>query len=89
MKARLIRCALGAGALVMSALIEANEWNRLDAAERIERCRIMAEEAMDHAASCSPSMKQAYLSIAEEWLELASEITQSADWCASVMRRSS
>ena len=70
---------LGAGA-VMSSLIEPNEWNRLGPSERIDCCRIMAEEAMDHAASCSSKMRHAYLTIAGEWLELASEIARTSDW---------
>jgi len=77
LKARLIislgwRCAMG-------FLFETDDWNRLDTAERIDRCRIMAEEAMDRAALCSSKLKGAYLSIAGEWLELASEIALSSD----------
>jgi hypothetical protein len=63
----------------MGFLFETDDWNHLDTIERIDRCRIMAEEAMDHAALCSSSLRTAYLSIAGEWLELAAEIARASE----------
>ena len=62
----------------METQFEADEWSRLEPTGRIRQCRLMADEARSFAASCPSDLKDAYLSIAHEWLNLASEIEKLA-----------
>jgi hypothetical protein len=58
----------------MEFQFEADEWNGLSVADRISRCRLMANEARTFANSCPPNLKDEYLSIARQWMDLASEL---------------
>jgi len=58
---------------------EAGEWDRLTPAERIRYCGLMAEEARALAEIALPRMKEIYLKLAGQWLDLAAEISRSAD----------
>jgi hypothetical protein len=55
----------------------ADEWIRLTRPEQARRCRSMAEEARTLAKSASLTTKAAYLMLAQNWLELATEIEDS------------
>ena len=58
----------------MNYQFSAEDWRRIGPAERVQRCRLFAREASTLAFSADPSMKRAYLDIAEHWEKLASEI---------------
>ena len=53
---------------------KASEWSQLAASERIHRCKLMAQEAQELAKSASASMKDHYLMLAKNWLDLAAEV---------------
>ena len=63
----------------MEYRFNADEWASLSAAERIRRCRQMAEEARVLAENAPTSLSEAYLSIASDWLQLAAEIERSGE----------
>jgi len=58
---------------------KADEWASLNTAERIQRCRRMAEEARALAENAPLSLSEAYLSIASDWLQLAAEIERGGE----------
>jgi hypothetical protein len=55
---------------------KADEWQDLTPAQRVRRCRLMAEEAQELAKNAPTNVAEAYLRIADEWLTLAVEIEQ-------------
>jgi hypothetical protein len=58
----------------MDYQFSAEEWRRIAPAERVSRCRLFAHEASELALSADPTMKRAYLDIAQHWEKLATEI---------------
>jgi len=60
----------------MDYRFKADEWQSLTPVQRARRCRLMAEEAQELANGAPPSVAEAYLRIAGEWLTLAKEIEQ-------------
>jgi hypothetical protein len=52
----------------------AAEWHRLDASERVRRCRAFSEQAKQLSAEAAPDLKQSYLDLSQHWLVLANEI---------------
>ena len=63
----------------MDYRFKADEWRDLTPAQRARRCRLMAEEAQDLAKGAPPTVAEAYLRIAGEWLALAMEIEQAIE----------
>jgi hypothetical protein len=63
----------------MDYRFKADEWRDLTPAQRARRCRLMAEEAQDLAKGAPPTVAEAYLRIAGEWLALAMEIEQASE----------
>ena len=63
----------------MDYRFKADEWRDLTPAQRARRCRLMAEEAQDLAKGAPPTVAEAYLRIAGEWLALAMEIEQATE----------
>ncbi len=53
---------------------DADEWSGLTTEQRIERCNFMAEEAQKLAKAAPSEIAQTYLQIADEWLQLATEM---------------
>ena len=54
--------------------LDAEEWQRLDASERVQRCRAFAEEARRRGSNAPPDLKRPYLELALQWSALADEI---------------
>ena len=63
----------------MDRRFEAEEWTTLGCSERINRCQIMAAEAMKLAKTASPNQADGYMLLAEQWLRLAAEISREAN----------
>ena len=61
----------------MCLALRSDEWYSLSREERVRRCRRMAAEAEELAANASLEMKDPYVMLANNWLQLASEIEQS------------
>jgi hypothetical protein len=57
--------------------LNAQEWARLPPRQRVERCRLLAAEAQELSVTAPESMREAYLMIARNWLQLAREIEKS------------
>jgi hypothetical protein len=55
----------------------AEEWKRLTNDERVRRCRLMAEQSMALANDAPPELKEGYLSLSRDWLNLAAEMERS------------
>jgi hypothetical protein len=55
----------------MESVLKAEEWRQLTTAERIRRCRLLAQEARDHAEGASPILSGFYSDISAQWLKLA------------------
>ena len=62
----------------MQYRFNAEEWRGLATAERVRRCRLWAEEAQKLAQGAPPKMAANYLSIAADWLKLASEMEENS-----------
>jgi hypothetical protein len=58
----------------MDYQFNAQEWSRMAPAERAKRCRLFAHEASALALTAGPTMRRAYLDIAQHWEKLAQEI---------------
>jgi len=58
----------------MQYRFKATEWKDISAAERVKRCRLMADEAVALAHSTSPDLAGSYLRLAEDWRILAIDI---------------
>ena len=54
----------------MAFPIDIKEWQQLSAAEKVQRCKIWAEEARKLAEDATPDRRDAYLRIAEDWEQL-------------------
>jgi len=63
----------------MDRRFEAEEWTKLGGSERIERCQIMAAEALKLAKTASRNQAEGYALLAEQWLRLAAEISREAN----------
>ena len=62
----------------MEYRFNAEEWSRLKPEERMRRCRLWAEEGQKLAQGAHPKMAAHYLSIAADWLKLASEMEENS-----------
>lgn len=60
----------------MDYRFNAEEWRKLTPAQRVRKCRLLADEAKALGNASSDILKKHYLSIAKDWLELAAEIEQ-------------
>jgi hypothetical protein len=58
----------------MEYRFKATEWKDLPAADRVRRCRLMADEAVTLAHLTSPDLAASYLRLAEDWRILAIDI---------------
>jgi hypothetical protein len=58
----------------MDNRFEAGEWITLSRAERIKRCRLLADEAMALVALESGSLAPHYAEIARQWRTLADDM---------------
>ena len=58
----------------MQYRFKATEWKDLSDAERVKRCRLMADEAVALAHLTSPDLAGSYLRLAEDWRILAIDI---------------
>jgi hypothetical protein len=67
----------------MEYRFKAEEWAQLSPTERARRCKLMAEEARLLADNAPLPMKEGYLMLAKNWLQLASEIEASTQPKAS------
>ncbi len=67
----------GAG-LSMQQDLKSIDWQRLLPSERIARCRMLASEALERAASADGAMRKHYLELASEWTKLADEMERLA-----------
>ena len=63
----------------MDPRFEAEEWMKLSYSERINRCQIMAAEALKLAKTKPPNQAEAYILLAEQWLRLAAEMNREAN----------
>ena len=59
------------------------EWKSLPLEQRVARCRLMAHQARWLAQTANNPIRQCYLSIAEHWDSLASEMQQEAKYGAA------
>ena len=57
---------------------EPEEFFKAPEAERIRRCRLMAEEALKLSATASPEAREDYAQLAKQWIKLAHEIEQAS-----------
>ena len=62
----------------MEYRFKATVWKDLSAAERVKRCRLMADEAVTLAHLASPDLAAPYLRLAEDWRILAIDIERNA-----------
>jgi hypothetical protein len=51
-----------------------DKWATLTPAQRVLYCRRLAQESKSLSASATPKVKQTYLDLSAQWLELADEI---------------
>ena len=58
----------------MDRRFAAEEWEALSVSDRINRCNILAQEAIKVANNAPPNLAEGYLHLAEQWLRLAMEI---------------
>jgi hypothetical protein len=58
----------------MDYRFKADDWARLDAAQRVRRCRLWAAEAQQLADNAPLHLKHDYLAIAHQWTKLATDI---------------
>ena len=59
----------------MEYRFNAEEWDRLSVADRVHRCRLMAEQARQLSeGNVSRRLKTAYMLMHLDWLRLAEEI---------------
>ncbi len=66
------------GTQALNQLVElefnAAEWQQLDSAERVLRCRAFAAQAKQLSAEAAPDLKRSYLELSQHWQVLADEI---------------
>ena len=58
----------------MDRRFAADEWETLTVSGQVERCEIMAQEAIKLANNAPPNLAEGYLLLAEQWLRLGLEI---------------
>jgi hypothetical protein len=63
----------------MEYRFDATEWKSLRREERARRCRLLAEQAMVLANLATDGSKERYMTIAKEWMKLASDIERAAN----------
>ena len=63
----------------MDNLFDATEWKNLRHEERVRRCRLLAEQAMELAKLATDGSKERYITIAKEWVKLAADIERASD----------
>ena len=51
-------------------------WSKLTVNERLEHCRLAAQEAERYASNASPHTRPIYQELAVQWLRLAEEIAR-------------
>ena len=61
----------------MDHRFDAAEWEGMDASQRVARCSTLAKEASKLAEKASPELARHFMTLAEQWLELAVEILRS------------
>ena len=54
----------------MAFPIDMKEWRQVSAAEKVQRCKVWAEEACKLAEHADPDRRDVYLRIADDWEEL-------------------
>jgi hypothetical protein len=64
--------------LPMDQDLKSIDWEQLLPQARIARCRTLASEALERAASADAAMKKHYLELASEWTKLADEMERIA-----------
>ena len=57
----------------------ADLWAKLTHAERIEHCRLAANEAERYAKNASPDSRPLYQQLADQWQKLAAEMARESD----------
>jgi len=57
---------------------EPEEFFNVPQAERVRRCRLMAEQALKLSSTASPEAREDYANLAKEWIKLAHEIEQAS-----------
>jgi hypothetical protein len=62
----------------MDYRLKVDEWQNLTPAERVRRCRLMAEEVQALATAASSDMRHHYMKVAEQLLQLAIAIAREA-----------
>jgi len=50
--------------------IDIKEWRQLSVAEKVQRCKVWAEEARKLAEHANPDRRDAYIRIADDWERL-------------------
>jgi len=65
----------GGGESAVECDFSAAEWKGLTTAERISRCRMLAEEAEQLAQTAPPSLKKRYKEIAAQWHLVVAELS--------------
>ena len=56
----------------------ADTWSKMTVSERLEHCRLSAQEAERYASNASPDTRPFYRDMAEQWRKLAAEIEREA-----------
>lgn len=62
----------------MDDRFNSNDWDQLTPAQRINHCRVMAEESRKLSTGASPELQRIYLELANQWSALASELEKTA-----------
>jgi len=57
----------------------AGDWEGMTRSQRVEFCALMAAEAQRLARAALPALAEGYLALAQQWLELALELTRHGD----------
>ena len=55
-----------------------DSWSKLTIEERLEHCRLAAQEAERYASNASPDTRPLYKELAEQWQKLAAEMRREA-----------
>lgn len=57
----------------MDHRFDSDEWDRLTPTQRIDLCRLMADESRKLSARATPELERIYLNLADQWSALASQ----------------
>ena len=63
----------------MEYRFNADDWMKLSNAQRVLRCRLMAEEARKLAHAAAGAVREDYLQIAKNWEQLARDIERDSN----------